>query len=68
MIKQWEEANLELYFNDFENEKEVKQRFSNLKENVSEQQIGNFQAAVASLVDLPDMHAVVTEKHRYLRA
>lgn len=31
MVKQYEEGNIELYFNDFANEKEVKQSFANLK-------------------------------------
>lgn len=68
MIKQWEEANLELYFNDFENEKEIKQNFNNLKEDVTPEQVGAFQDAISGLVDLPEMHAIVVEKHRYLKA
>ena len=68
MLKKWEQANVELYFNDFENEKEVKQGFSNLKENVTPEQIGSFQDAISTLIDLPATHALVIEKHRYLKA
>lgn len=68
MLKQWEQANVELYFNDFENEKEVKQSFSSLKENVTPEQIGSFQDAVSSLIDLPAADVIVVEKHRYLKA
>ncbi|UJF15226.1 hypothetical protein LZ578_09615 [Jeotgalibaca sp. MA1X17-3] len=68
MLKQWEQANVELYFNDFENEKEVKQSFSSLKENVTPEQIGSFQDAVSSLIKLPAADVIVVEKHRYLKA
>lgn len=65
MLKQWEEASVELYYNDFENDKEVKQNFSNLKADVTPEQIGAFQTAIGELVSLPTAHAVVVEKHRY---
>lgn len=67
-MKQWQEASVELYFNDFENEKVVKQNFNNLKENVDEETIGGFQEAIAGLISLPATHAVVVEKHRIERA
>ncbi|MDE1548179.1 hypothetical protein [Jeotgalibaca caeni] len=68
MLKQWEEANVELYFNDYENEKEVKQSFSDLKENATPDQIGSFQNAIGALISLPTAHAIVVEKHRYVQA
>lgn len=64
MNKEWQEASVELYFNDFENEKEVKQNFGNLKADVSAASIGAFQEAVAGLIAFPATYAVVTEKHR----
>lgn len=65
MVKQYEEGNIELYFNDFENEKEVKQSFSNLKPDITPEQVQTFQSAVAALVDMPAAYAVVVEKNRY---
>ncbi|MGP6140272.1 MULTISPECIES: DUF1659 domain-containing protein [unclassified Jeotgalibaca] len=64
MNKEWQEASVELFFNDFENEKEVKQNFNNLKENVAADTISSFQQAVATLITYPATYAVVTEKHR----
>lgn len=64
MNKEWQEASVELYFNDFENEKEVKQNFGNLKADVSAASIGAFQEAVSGLIAFPATYAVVTEKHR----
>lgn len=64
MNKEWQAASLELYFNDFENEKEVKQNFNNLKADVSTENITAFQQAVATLIAYPATYAVVTEKHR----
>lgn len=67
MLKQWEEGAIELYFNDFENEKDVKQSFSNLKPGISESEVGSFQEAMSGLVNLPGSHAIVVEKYRYLK-
>lgn len=67
MLKQWEDGVIELYFNDFENEKDVKQSFSNLKPGITETQVGTFQQAVSGLIDLPAAHAIVVEKYRYLK-
>lgn len=64
MNKEWQEASVELYFNDFENEKEVKQSFRNLKQGVSAENVAAFQDAVATLITYPATYAVVTEKHR----
>lgn len=68
MLKQWEEGSIELYFNDFEQEKEIKQAFHNLKPTVTEAQVESFQNAVSGLIELPAAHAVVVEKYRYLQA
>lgn len=65
MVKQYEEGNIELYFNDYANEKEVKQSFANLKPGVTAEQVQSFQTAVSGLVDLPAAYAVVVEKNRY---
>lgn len=65
MVKQYEEGNIELYFNDFTNEKEIKQSFANLKPGVTAEQVQSFQSAVSGLVDLPAAYAVVVEKNRY---
>lgn len=68
MNKEWQEASVELYFNDFENEKEVKQNFPNLKANASPETIGAFQQAIAGLITYPASHALVIEKYRLVQA
>lgn len=66
MIKVWENSKVDIYFEDAENEKLVRQGFNNLVQGVTEEEIGAFVQAVDSLHELPKSHAIVTESYRYI--
>lgn len=66
MIKVWEDSKLNVYFEDAEGEKLVRQSFSNLVEGVTGEEINQFVQAVDSLHELPTAYAIVTDSHRYI--
>lgn len=66
MIKVWEKSKVDLYFEDVENEKLVRQGFNNLKNEATEEEIGSLVGAIDSLHELPAVHAIVSDSHRYI--
>ncbi len=64
MAKTWEKSKVDVYFDDIENDKIVRQGFNNLVDEAEEGDIQAFVQAIDSLHELDTLHAVVTESHR----
>lgn len=66
MAKNWEKSKIDIYFDDYENDKLIRQGFNNLTSEVDEGDVQTFVQAVESLHVLDSIHAIVTESHLYL--
>lgn len=66
MAKNWEKSKIDIYFDDYENDKLVRQGFNNLTNEVAEGDIQTFVQAVGTLHKLDTAHAIVTDSHLYL--
>lgn len=65
MAKVWEKSKIDIYFDDLEQEKLVRQGFNNLVDGTSEEDIASFVQTMNSLHELPAAHAIVSESYRY---
>ncbi|SFH80423.1 hypothetical protein [Pisciglobus halotolerans] len=67
MQKEWNKGAIEVYFEDVENEKVIRRSYGNTIEQVNEDQVAGFTAAIESLTALPLAHTVVVEQYKYIR-
>lgn len=61
----WEKSKVDIYFEDGEQDRYVRQGFNNLTDEVSGEQVNAFVQTLNSLHELPAAYAIVTESHRY---
>lgn len=66
MLNLWEKSKIDVYFEDEEVEGFVRQGFSHLVKDATEEEIGAFIQAIHSLHELPVAHAIVTDSNRYV--
>lgn len=66
MIKEWNGGKVLVYFEDVENERVIRRSYSDAVENLNEDQIAGFTAAIDSLTALPVAHTVVVEEYKYI--
>lgn len=65
MIKLWDKSKIDLYFEDAENNKVLRQGYNNLIDGVTEEEISTFVDSIDTLHELPVVHAIVSESYRY---
>lgn len=66
MLNVWEKSKIDLYFEDENQEELVRQGFNNLIKGTTEEEVSMFVQMINSLHELPVIHAIVTDSHRYI--
>lgn len=66
MLNVWEKSKIDLYFEDEDQERLVRQGFNHLVKGVTEEEVAMFIQMIHSLHELPVIHAIVTDSQRYL--
>lgn len=65
MQKHWDKSKVDLYFDDIENEKEVRRSFRDAIEEPTEEQITEFTQAIDVLSDYPSSRTVLVQEFEY---
>ena len=66
MLNVWEKSKIDLYFEDEEQERLVRQGFGHLVKDATEEEVTMFIQMIHSLHEIPVIHAIVTDSHRYI--
>lgn len=65
MQKEWNKSKVDLYFEDLENEVDVRRSFQHVVETPTDAQITAFTQAVDSLSDLTSTYTVLVQEFKY---
>ncbi|WP_208560676.1 hypothetical protein [Marinilactibacillus kalidii] len=65
MQKKWVDSKVDVYLNDSENDRSVRQRFNGVVEAPTVEQIAAFIGAIDSVSALPTTQGIVVEQYSY---
>ncbi|MEC6748887.1 hypothetical protein VXN63_10040 [Marinilactibacillus sp. XAAS-LB27] len=65
MQKEWADSKVDIYLEDLENDRLVRQSFNGVVQAPTDEQITEFINAIDMVSDLPAAHGMVVEQYRY---